>query len=351
DLLASAQTGTGKTAGFTLPLLHKLQHDPAGKRRPVRALILVPTRELAAQVGDSVRDYGAHLKISSIEIFGGVSIRPQIAKLRRGVDIVIATPGRLLDHMQQDTIDLSQVETLVLDEADRMLDLGFIRDLRRIIKQLPAERQNLLFSATFSKDILKLAKSFLNDPVRLEVAPRNTTAQRVTQVVHPVAQRQKRSLLSFLIGDGRWSQVLVFTKTKHGANRLAKQLTADGIDAAAIHGDKSQGARRRALDDFKNGRVPVLVATDIAARGLDIEKLPHVVNYDLPQVAEDYVHRIGRTARAGEDGHAVSLVSPHDEKLLSAIEKVTRSRIERVAIPGFDSEPEAQTTDAPAEKA
>ena len=337
DLLASAQTGTGKTAGFTLPLLHKLQHQARSDRR-IRALILVPTRELAAQVSESVRTYGAHLPLRSVEIFGGVSIRPQIAKLRRGVDIVIATPGRLLDHMEQGTVDLSAVETLVLDEADRMLDLGFIRDLRRIFKKLPAQRQNLLFSATFSKDILKLANGFLNNPARVEVAPRNTTAQRVTQVVHPVAQRQKRALLSFLIGDGRWTQVLVFTKTKHGADRLAKQLHADGIDAAAIHGNKSQGARRRALQEFKNGDVRVLVATDIAARGLDIEKLPHVVNFDLPQVPEDYVHRIGRTARAGEEGHAVSLVSPSDVKLLDAIEKVTRARIERIAVAGFDIE-------------
>ncbi len=345
DLLASAQTGTGKTAGFTLPLLHKLAQDAPGRHRPIRALILVPTRELAAQVSESVRHYGANLPLRSVEIFGGVSIRPQISKLKRGVDIVIATPGRLLDHMEQGTIDLSQVRTLVLDEADRMLDLGFIRDLRRIFKQLPRERQNLLFSATFSKEIMKLANGFLHNPARVEVAPRNTTAQRVTQVVHPVAQRQKRALLSFLIGDGRWEQVLVFTKTKHGANRLAEQLERDGINATAIHGNKSQGARQRALREFKSGEVRVLVATDIAARGLDIEKLPHVVNFDLPQVPEDYVHRIGRTARAGQDGHAVTLVSPHDIKLLEAVEKVTRTKIERVVVPGF----EVDMTEVPAQ--
>ncbi|MEM6640184.1 MAG: DEAD/DEAH box helicase [Pseudomonadota bacterium] len=343
DLLASAQTGTGKTAGFTLPLLHRLQQQGAPRKRNIRILILVPTRELAAQVAESVRTYGAHLPIRSIEIFGGVSIRPQIAKLKRGVDIAIATPGRLLDHMEQGTVDLSAVETLVLDEADRMLDMGFIRDLRRIFKKLPTERQTLLFSATFSKDILKLAKTFLNNPERVEVAPRNTTAQRVSQVVHPVAQKRKRELLSFLIGHGNWTQVLVFAKTKHGSDRLAKQLNRDGLDAAAIHGNKSQGARKRALADFKNGDVRVLVATDIAARGLDIEKLPHVVNFDLPQVPEDYVHRIGRTARAGQAGHAVSLVSPQDEKLLRAVEKVTRTRIKRVVIDGYDAEPVEDT--------
>ena len=301
DVLASAQTGTGKTAGFTLPLLQRLEATQQKGRRPVRALILVPTRELAAQVAESVSNYGAGLPLRSLQIFGGVSIRPQISKLRRGVDIVIATPGRLLDHLDQGTVDLSKVEMLVLDEADRMLDMGFIRDIRRILKVLPAQRQNLLFSATFSAEIRNLAGTFLSDPVEIEIAPRNTTAERVTQQVHPVARASKRALLSHLIGTGNWQQVLVFTKTKHGANRLAKQLSEDGIDAAAIHGNKSQSARQTALREFKAGKVRALVATDIAARGLDIDRLPQVVNFDLPTVPEDYVHRIGAhgTCRAG----------------------------------------------------
>ena len=338
DILASAQTGTGKTAGFTLPLLQRLEATKPKKRR-VRALILVPTRELAAQVSESVRNYGCNLPIRSVQIFGGVSIRPQISRLREGVDIVVATPGRLLDHVQQRTIDLSSIEVLVLDEADRMLDMGFIHDIKRILKLIPAERQNLLFSATFSKEIRKLASGILHSPVEIEVAPRNTTAERVSQVVYPVDKARKRELLSHRIGEENWQQVLVFTRTKHGANRLAKQLTEDGLDAVAIHGNKSQGARTKALKDFKSGRVRILVATDIAARGLDIDKLPHVVNYELPHVPEDYVHRIGRTARAGEEGHAVSLVCVDEEKLLAGIEKLLNSSIEKQLVPGYEPDP------------
>ncbi len=341
DILASAQTGTGKTAGFTLPLLQRLK-GPKPKQRRVRALILVPTRELAAQVSESVRNYGCHLPIRSVQIFGGVSIRPQISRLQSGVDIVVATPGRLLDHVQQQTIDLSSVEILVLDEADRMLDMGFIHDIKRILKLLPSERQNLLFSATFSKEIRKLAAGILNAPVEIEVAPRNTTAERVSQIVYPVDKRRKRELLSHRIGKENWQQVLVFTRTKHGANRLAKQLTDDGLDSVAIHGNKSQGARTKALKDFKAGKVRVLVATDIAARGLDIDKLPHVVNYELPNVPEDYVHRIGRTARAGSDGHAVSLVSKDEEKLLAGIEKLLNRKLEQQVVPGYEPDPRAK---------
>ena len=338
DILASAQTGTGKTAGFTLPLLERLK---AGKpaNRPVRALVLVPTRELAAQVNESVRNYGCNLPIRSIEIYGGVSIRPQIARLRKGVDIVVATPGRLLDHAQEGTIDLSSIEVLILDEADRMLDMGFIRDIRRILKLLPNERQNLMFSATFSKDIRKLASTILRSPVEIEVAPRNTTAERVSQLVYKVDKARKRELLSELIGKGNWQQVLVFTRTKHGANRLAKQLSDDGLHAAAIHGNKSQGARTKALQDFKAGRVRILVATDIAARGLDIDKLPHVVNYELPHVPEDYVHRIGRTARAGLDGHAVSLVCIDEDRLLRDIERLLKRSIDKEIVSGYEPDP------------
>jgi ATP-dependent RNA helicase RhlE len=335
DVLAGAQTGTGKTAGFTLPLLQRLQSSPARPRR-IRALILTPTRELAAQVSESVRTYGRHLPFRSTQIFGGVSIRPQIDKLRQGVDIVVATPGRLLDHMQQKTIDLSQVEILVLDEADRMLDMGFIRDIRKVLKVLRADRQNLLFSATFSTEIRRLAADLLNQPTEIQVTPRNTTVERITQVVHPVDKGRKRELLSHRIGTENWSQVLVFTRTKHGANRLAEQLTGDGLNAAAIHGNKSQGARTKALADFKAGRVRVLVATDIAARGLDIDKLPHVVNYELPHVPEDYVHRIGRTARAGLEGHAVSLVCVDENRLLGDIEKLLNTKIDKQILPGYE---------------
>ncbi len=340
DILAGAQTGTGKTAGFTLPLLQRLQASyPAGKQRRIRALILVPTRELAAQVAESVRNYGRHLPFRAAVIFGGVNINPQISKLRKGVDIVVATPGRLLDHMQQGTIRLDAVDTLILDEADRMLDMGFIRDIRRVLKVLPDRRQNLLFSATFSREIRQLADELLNSPTEIQVARRNTTAERVMQIVHPVDRARKRELLSYLIGSGNWRQVLVFTRTKHGANRLAEQLVRDGLSADAIHGNKSQGARTRALADFKSGKVRVLVATDIAARGLDIDRLPHVVNFELPNVPEDYVHRIGRTARAGQDGHAVSLVCVDEKKLLADIERLLKTEIEQVVIPGHEPDP------------
>ena len=335
DLLAGAQTGTGKTAGFTLPLLQKLQVKPEGSRR-IRALILTPTRELAAQVNESVHTYGKYLPIRSMEIYGGVSPRPQITKIRRGVDVVVATPGRLLDHIRQGNIDLSAVEFFILDEGDRMLDMGFIRDIRQIIKVLPTQRQNLLFSATFSKEIRELANKLLNNPDEIQVAQRNSTVERVKQVVYPVDKDRKRELLSEQIGRGNWRQVLVFTRTKHGANRLTTQLCTDGIEAAAIHGGKGQGARTKALRDFKAGKVRVLVATDIAARGLDIDKLPYVVNYELPHVSEDYIHRIGRTARAGQDGHAVSLVCVDELKLLSDIEKLLRQEIPKEYIPGYE---------------
>jgi len=335
DILAAAQTGTGKTAGFTLPLLQRLQYSTTN-RRSIRALVLTPTRELAAQVAESVRVYGKHLPFRTSVIFGGVSINTQIAKLRKGVDVVVATPGRLLDHMQQGTIDLSKVELLVLDEADRMLDIGFIRDIRKVLKVLPADRQNLLFSATFSNDIRRLAGGLLNNPAQIEIAARNKPVDLVSQVVHPVDKRRKRELLSHRIGKGNWQQVLVFTRTKHGANRLAEQLTNDGIKSAAIHGNKSQTARTRALHDFKTGAVRVLVATDIAARGLDIDRLPHVVNFELPHVPEDYVHRIGRTARAGQKGHAISLVCIDEQKLLRDIETLLGCEIEKQVLRGYE---------------
>ena len=338
DVLAGAQTGTGKTAGFTLPMLQRLQYGTANRRR-VRALVLTPTRELATQVAESVRCYGQHLPFRAAVIYGGVSINTQIAKLRKGVDIVVATPGRLLDHLRQGTIDLSAIECLVLDEADRMLDMGFIRDIRKIIKVLPTERQNLLFSATFSKEIRRLAMDLLNSPVEISVATNGKPAEGIDQVVYPVDRQRKRELLSQLIGTRNWRQVLVFTRTKHGANRLATQLESDGLSAAAIHGNKSQGARTRALNDFKTGKVRVLVATDVAARGLDIERLPHVVNYELPHVPEDYVHRIGRTARAGQKGHAVSLVCVDEHKLLASIEKLLQMKIASTTVPGYEPDP------------
>lgn len=337
DVLAGAQTGTGKTAGFTLPLLHLLSgKKPTDNRRPVRALVLTPTRELAAQVAESVVTYGKHLPLKSGVVFGGVNINPQISMLRRGVDILIATPGRLLDHVSQRTLDLSQVEILVLDEADRMLDMGFIHDIRKVLALLPKQRQNLLFSATFSDEIKRLANGLLNEPVLIEVARRNTASEQVAQTVHLVDKGRKRELLSYLIGDGNWQQVLVFTRTKHGANRLADQLTEDGLRAAAIHGNKSQGARTKALADFKKGSVRVLVATDIAARGLDIDQLPHVVNFELPNVPEDYVHRIGRTGRAGNEGEAVSLVCVDEHKLLRDIERVLKGEVPRGSVKGFE---------------
>jgi len=340
DIMGGAQTGTGKTAGFTLPLLHLLHKKVCGKgRRPVRALILTPTRELAAQVGESVRLYGKYLPLKSAVIFGGVNIKPQMAKLRQGVDILVATPGRLLDHVNQKTLDLSQVEILVLDEADRMLDMGFIHDVRKIIKLLPKKRQNLLFSATFSHAIKNLADSLLNSPVMIEVARRNTSSEQVEQLIHPVDRDRKSELLSHLITSENWQQVLVFTRTKHGANRLAKKLEKDRISAAAIHGNKSQGARTRALAGFKDGSVRVLVATDIAARGLDIDQLPYVVNFELPNVPEDYVHRIGRTGRAGHEGKAMSLVCVDEQKLLRDIERLIRRDLPKVVIPGYEVNP------------
>ncbi len=341
DILAAAQTGTGKTAGFTLPILHLLSHSkPHMQKKQIRALVLTPTRELAAQVQESVQTYGKHLPYKSTVIFGGVGINPQIATLRRGVDIVIATPGRLLDLASQKAIDFSQLEFLVLDEADRMLDMGFIHDIKRILKMLPPHRQTLLFSATFSSEIKKLASGMLHHPALVEVARENSTAEQISQVVHLVDRSRKRELLVKLIRDNNWKQVLVFTRTKHGANRLTKQLEEAGITAAAIHGNKSQGARTKALAGFKANEVSVLVATDIAARGLDIESLPHVVNYELPNVAEDYVHRIGRTGRAGKLGEAVSLVCVDEHALLRGIEKFSKQKIKKVAIQGFSPNPD-----------
>lgn len=342
DVLAGAQTGTGKTAGFTLPLLHRLSTTPiSGKRRHIRALVITPTRELAAQIGESVQTYGRYLPLKSTVIFGGVKINPQIAKLRQGIDILIATPGRLLDHANQRTLDLSKVEILVLDEADRMLDMGFIHDIRKVLALLPdtESRQSLLFSATFSNDIKQLANRLLNSPELIEVARRNTTAENITQVVHPVDKNRKRELLSHMIGSQNWRQVLVFTRTKHGANRLAEQLGKDGLSAAAIHGNKSQGARTRALAGFKNGDVRILVATDIAARGLDIDQLPHVVNFELPNVPEDYIHRIGRTGRAGNEGEAVSLVCVDENKLLRDIERLLKRELPKVVLDGYEPDP------------
>lgn len=340
DLLGGAQTGTGKTAGFTLPLLQLLYRKPLGKGpRSVRALILVPTRELATQVRESIEQYGKYLDLQSTVIFGGVSINPQIATLRQGVDIVVATPGRLLDHANQKTINLSQVEILVLDEADRMLDMGFIHDVRKIIALLPKKRQSLLFSATFSNEIKKLADSWLNAPIMIEVARRNASSEQVDQLIHPVDRERKPVLLSHLISSQNWKQVLVFTRTKHGANRLAEKLEKDGITSAAIHGNKSQTARTRALADFKEGKVRVLVATDIAARGLDIDQLPHVVNFELPNVPEDYVHRIGRTGRAGCEGSAISLVCIDELEFLRDIEKLIQRSIPKQVVPGFEVNP------------
>lgn len=341
DIMGGAQTGTGKTAGFTLPLLQRLMSSSKeGKgRRAIRALVLTPTRELAAQVAESVHTYGRYLPLRSTVVFGGVSINPQKQKLIKGVDILVATPGRLLDHVGQRSADLSKVDILVLDEADRMLDMGFIRDIRKIMALLPRQRQTLLFSATFSDEIKRLSKDLLKSPALVEVAQRNASAELVTQVVHLVDRSRKRELLSFLIGSNNWKQVLVFTRTKHGANRLAEQLGKDGITTAAIHGNKSQGARTRALADFKSSKVRVLVATDIAARGLDISQLPHVVNFELPNIAEDYIHRIGRTGRAGHEGEAMSLVCIDELGLLKDIERLTKRDITKVVIDGFEPDP------------
>ncbi len=348
DLRAAAQTGTGKTAGFTLPILQRLT-QPGPDGRPVRApagrprcLVLVPTRELAAQVAESVQTYGKYVSVKSLVVFGGVNINPQIAALRGSIDVLVATPGRLLDHAGQRTVDLSGIEILVLDEADRMLDMGFIRDIRKVLAMLPKQRQNLLFSATFSDEIRALADSLLQNPASVEVARRNTTSELVNQSVFQVEKGVKRHLLAHLIRSGGWRQVLVFTRTKHGANRLAEQLEKDGIAAMAIHGNKSQNARTRALAAFKDGSLPVLVATDIAARGLDIDQLPHVVNFELPNVPEDYVHRIGRTGRAGSPGSAVSLVDQEEIKLLTAIERLIKVTIPRGRAEGFVAPPVAQ---------
>lgn len=339
DVLAGAQTGTGKTAGFTLPLLQRLMETQPSHQKPhaIRALILTPTRELAAQVFESVEVYGKHLPLQAFVVFGGVNINPQIKRLRRGVDILVATPGRLLDLVGQKIVDLSQVEIFVLDEADRMLDMGFIPDIRRIVTHLPRERQTLLFSATFSDEIKALASQFLKDPAEIAVARHNTPAEAVAQVVYAVAREQKRELLSYLVGSGNWKQVLVFVRTKHGADRLSRQLQRDGIRSAALHGNKSQNARTRALNFFKDGSIAVLVATDIAARGIDIDQLPHVVNFDLPSVPEDYIHRIGRTGRAGMKGEALSLVGEDEVKQLAAIEKLLGRQIPRAVEPGYEA--------------
>ncbi|AUU39774.1 TPA: ATP-dependent RNA helicase RhlE [Proteus mirabilis] len=341
DVLASAQTGTGKTAAFTLPILEKLatSAEKTKGRKPVKALILTPTRELAAQIADNVKAYSRYLPIRSLVVFGGVSINPQMMKLRGGVDVLIATPGRLLDLEHQNAVDLSRVEVLVLDEADRMLDMGFIHDIRRVINKLPKKRQNLLFSATFSKEITGLANSLLNNPISIAVAPKNSAAESVEQYVHLVDKKRKTELLSHLIGLENWPQVLIFTRTKHGANKLAEHLNLDGIKSAAIHGNKSQGARTRALADFKDGKLKALVATDIAARGLDIDQLPYVVNFELPQVAEDYVHRIGRTGRAAATGKAISLVCVDEHGLLADIERLLKREIPRLALEGYDPDP------------
>lgn len=340
DLLASSQTGTGKTGSFAIPILQNIcARRPHHALSFIKALILTPTRELASQVEESVKTYAKHLPIKTTVIFGGVGINGQIAKLRKGVDLLVATPGRLLDLIGQKAIDLSHVETLVLDEADRMLDMGFINDIRKILAILPKKRQNLLFSATFSPTIKQLANSILVSPKVIEATPENSTAEGVSQVIHPVDTKRKQRLLSHLISTEKWQQVLVFTRTKHGANKLASQLEADGISAAAIHGNKSQGARVKALSDFKQNIVRVLVATDIAARGIDIDQLPFVVNFDLPHVPEDYVHRIGRTARAGHTGKAISLVSVDEEQLLHAIERLLKRKLPKVAIASYEPDP------------
>ncbi|NMH87884.1 DEAD/DEAH box helicase [Flavivirga algicola] len=343
DVLASAQTGTGKTAGFTLPLLHILSENPKEKYRPIRALILTPTRELAAQVYANVKEYSEFLNLRSAVIFGGVNQKPQVARIRQGIDILVATPGRLLDLESQGLLSLKRIEIFVLDEADRMLDMGFLRDIERIIKMVPDRRQNLMFSATFSKDIKKLAHGILHHPVQVEATPENTTVEAINQKVYRVAKGLKTGLIIKLISDGNWKQVLVFTRTKHGANRLCKKMISANISAAAIHGNKSQSARTKALTGFKKGSIRVLVATDIAARGLDIPLLPHVINFELPNISEDYVHRIGRTGRAGAKGEALSLVSADETTYLKGIEKLIDMKLPVEIIEGFEPDPNAST--------
>ena len=344
DLLGGAQTGTGKTAAFVLPMLQRLTNEPALANRrgvnAVRCLIMTPTRELAAQVEESVRVYGKYLELTSMVMFGGVGMGAQIEKLRRGVDILVATPGRLLDHAGQGTLDLGQVQILVLDEADRMLDMGFIHDIKKVLALVPKQKQTLLFSATFSDEIRDLANGLLRDPLHIQVTPRNTTVQRITQTIHPVGRGKKKALLTHIINEHNWSQVLVFTRTKFGANNVAEHLTKNGIEALALHGNKSQTARTQALQGFKDGTIRALVATDIAARGIDIDELPHVVNYEIPNVSEDYVHRIGRTGRAGNSGEAVSLVCLDEEGFMQEIERFTKQNIEVVKVPGFEAEPD-----------
>ena len=343
DVLASAQTGTGKTAGFTLPLLHFLSENPKQKYRPIRALILTPTRELAAQVYANVKEYSEFLNLRSAVIFGGVNQKPQVANIRQGIDVLVATPGRLIDLENQGLLSLKRIEIFVLDEADRMLDMGFLRDIERVMKLMPDKRQNLMFSATFSKDIKKLAYSILNNPVQVEATPENTAVEVIQQKVYRVAKTKKTGLIIKLISEGNWKQVLVFTRTKHGANRLTKKMISSGITAAAIHGNKSQGARTKALAGFKSGKIKVLVATDIAARGLDIPLLPHVVNFELPNISEDYVHRIGRTGRAGASGEALSLVSADETLYLKNIEKLIAQKIPVDIVEGFEPDPNAST--------
>ena len=343
DVLASAQTGTGKTAGFTLPILQILSQEAPLRNRPVRSLILTPTRELAAQIYDNVREYGEYLDLRSAVIFGGVNQNPQIATLRNGVDVLIATPGRLLDLQAQGHLSLNKVEIFVLDEADRMLDMGFLRDIQKVMKLIPAKRQNLMFSATFSKDIKKLAHGILNNPIQVDATPENSTVDAISQKVYRVAREKKTGLAIKLISEGNWKQVLVFTGTKHGANRLCESFEKAGITAAAIHGNKSQGARTKALEGFKKGTVSVMVATDIAARGLDIPLLPHVINFDLPNISEDYVHRIGRTGRAGASGEAISLVSADETSFLLAIEKLVGLKLPIEIVEGFEPDPNAST--------
>jgi ATP-dependent RNA helicase RhlE len=338
DIMAAAQTGTGKTAGFTLPILQLLSNKPKVRNNRVRALVLTPTRELAAQVQDSVFTYGKHLHLRSAVVFGGVGINPQMMKLRKGVDVLVATPGRLLDLYQQNAVRFNDLEILVLDEADRMLDMGFIHDIKKIMSLLPKKRQNLMFSATFSTEIRKLAKGIINNPVEIDVAPRNSTVEKIVQKVYPVDKVRKIDLLSHLIKEGDWYQVLVFARTKHGSDKLVRRLSQHNINAAAIHGNKSQAQRTKALANFKQNKIQVLVATDIASRGIDIDQLSHVVNFDLPNIAEDYVHRIGRTGRAGKSGHAISLVSADEIKQLQDIEKLIKFKIEREEIEGFEPE-------------